>query len=73
MSDYKSPFGQKCYAQGELIPWEQDELEQLKVMWMDRKFQIRDICNKLSRSRGSVCGKARALGLIRPPKSVSLP
>lgn len=64
---YSPPFGQKGYRQDELIDWSSEELDDLKRMYPDKRYSFSDICNKLQRSRGAVAGRARKLGLKRPP------
>ena len=55
-----------AWQQGEIWKWEAHEVEALKQMYPCSDVSFKDICEKLSRSRGSVSGKARILGLRRP-------
>lgn len=59
--DYASPF----YAQNKRLDWSNEELELLRQLYPNRAVKIKTICKKLSRSRGSVAGRARKLGLKR--------
>jgi len=54
------------WAQNEIWPWKQSEIIYLKAMYPSDKHSFQSICDFLSRSRGSVSGKARVLGLRRP-------
>jgi len=54
------------WAQGEEWPWQPHEVELLKELYPKIDVTFKEVCERLSRSRGSVSGKARKLGLKRP-------
>lgn len=50
--------------------WTQEEIEYLKSVWEDMNINVKDIKNKLNRTRQTISAKARKLGLSRGHHSI---
>lgn len=58
----------RSWAQDEEWSWDPDEVKLLKELYPRRDLTFKQICDYLNRSRGSVSGKPRRLGLKRSDK-----
>jgi len=53
------------WSQDEIWPWLKKEEEDLTYLYGMKQYGFNEICDILNRSRGSVSGKARKMGLRR--------